>query len=133
MIEADAEAIEAVIRACVRDFYAKARRDPLLGPVFEAKISDWETHLRVIDDFWSNVVLGTKRYAAHPYLLHVSLPIEHAHIDRWLELFTESAEAILPPAAAEAALARARMMGDSFKAGLYPFTDKDGRPSRHPG
>jgi len=29
----------------VRTFYAKIRNDPLLGPVFETRIADWEPHL----------------------------------------------------------------------------------------
>jgi hemoglobin len=128
----DAEDIEAAIHACVRDFYDKARADPLLGPIFAAEITDWDTHLRVIDDFWSNVVLKTTRYAGQPYVLHVPLPIAHEHIERWLELFEESARKALAPAQAETVLARARTMGDSFKAGLFPFKDKDGKPSRHP-
>jgi hemoglobin len=126
------EAVEASIAACVRAFYAEARRDPLLGPVFEAKVDDWDLHLRVVADFWSSVLLKTARYSSHPYLVHTTLPIAPAHIDRWLELFAETAEAILPPAHAEAALARARLMGDSFRAGLFPFASPDAGPSRHP-
>lgn len=128
----DPEAIEAAIRVCVRDFYDQARADPLLGPIFSAKVADWDTHLRVIEDFWSSVLLGTTRYSSHPYGLHVPLPIDHAHIDRWLGLFAATAHATLPSTYADAALARAQMMGDSFKVGLFPFRDREGRPSRHP-
>jgi hemoglobin len=126
------EAVEASISACVRDFYAKARRDPLLGPVFAAKVDDWDLHLRVVADFWSSVLLKTTRYSSHPYLVHTTLEIAPAHIDRWLELFAETAAAILPPAHAEAALARARLMGDSFRVGLFPVAGPDAGPSRHP-
>jgi hemoglobin len=117
----DEAALEAAIAVCVQDIYAKARRDPLLGPVFEAKVDDWDVHLRVIGDFWSSVLLQTTRYTSHPYLVHTTLPIGPAHIDRWLELFAETATATLPPAHAETALARARLVGDSFRAGLFPF------------
>jgi hemoglobin len=122
---------EAAFSACVRDFYAKARQDPLLGPVFAAKVDDWDVHLRVGGDFWSSVLLNTTRYSSHPYVVHTTLQIAPAHIDRWLELFAETAEASLPPVQAEAALALARLMGDSVKAGLFPFASP-GAPPPHP-
>jgi len=132
MADAEIKAVEAAIDRCVREFYGKARQDPLLGPVFDAEIADWEVHFRVVGNFWSGVLLKTDRYSGHPYPPHVNLPIEPQHIDRWLELFTETAHATLRPPYVERALARARMMGDSFKAGLFPFLDKNGKPSRHP-
>jgi hemoglobin len=118
---------------CVRDFYGKARQDRLLGPIFNAEVFDWEKHFSVIADFWSGVLLKTERYKGHPYVKHVKLPIEPRHIEHWLELFTETVHASLPAPYAEAALAKARMMGESFKVGLFPFVDKDGKPSRQPG
>jgi hemoglobin len=36
---------EAMIERLVRTFYGKIRKDPLLGPVFETRIADWEPHL----------------------------------------------------------------------------------------
>jgi hemoglobin len=125
-------ALEAAIAICVRGFYGAARRDPMLGPVFEAAVDDWETHFRVIGDFWSSVLLKTTRYTSHPYGVHVALPIEPGHIDRWLELFAASVHKTLPAPYADIVLARARLIGDSLRAGLFPFVDKQGRPSKQP-
>ena len=36
---------EAMIERLVRGFYAKVRDDAVLGPIFEARIQDWEPHL----------------------------------------------------------------------------------------
>ena len=36
---------EAMIERLVRGFYAKVRADAVLGPIFEARIRDWEPHL----------------------------------------------------------------------------------------
>ena len=36
---------EAMIETLIRGFYARVRKDPLLAPVFESRISDWEPHL----------------------------------------------------------------------------------------
>jgi hemoglobin len=132
MTDDEKQSVETAIATCVREFYAKARQDTLLGPIFNAQVADWDVHLRVIENFWSKVLLGTDRYSGHAYVHHVNLPIEPRHIEHWLELFTETVHATLPAKYAEAALAKARMMGESFKAGIFPFLDKDGKPSRHP-
>ena len=36
---------EDVLRDLVHSFYAKVRRDAVLGPIFAARISDWDPHL----------------------------------------------------------------------------------------
>jgi hemoglobin len=123
---------QAAIRLCVEQFYAKARQDDLLGPIFNSKVVDWEVHLRVITNFWSHALLGTKDYKGSPFVHHMNLPVEIAHFTRWLELFQETTHHTLPPALAVKALAKANHMAESFKAGIFPFIDKDGKPSRHP-
>ena len=49
---------EAEIRDLVHSFYAKARADAALGPVFESQVHDWDEHLATLSDFWSAVLLG---------------------------------------------------------------------------
>jgi hemoglobin len=129
----EARDFEEAIAACVREFYAKARKDDLLGPIFNAHVVDWDTHLRVITNFWSKTLLGTDRYNGSPFVVHAKLPVELEHFDRWLGLFAQTAKAVLPPDLAEKAVAKANHMAASFKAGIFPFTGPDGRPARHPG
>ncbi len=124
--------IEAAIEACVRNFYAKGRNDDLLGPVFNSKVADWEHHLKRIQDFWSRTLLGTARYSGHPYPAHMHLPVEREHFARWMALFEETARETLEPGLAEKAIGRARHMSASFQAGIFPFKDQHGRPSRLP-
>ena len=131
--EADHAAVEEAIAACVEDFYAKARKDPLLGPVFNAAVADWDVHLRIVANFWSHALLKTGRYKGFPFPVHTQLALQPEHFPRWLELFEESANKFLPPAYAEAAIGRAQHMARSFMCGIFPFTDKDGRPARRPG
>jgi hemoglobin len=128
---ADAEA-EAAILECVRNFYGEAQRDALLGPIFAAHVHDWETHYQTVANFWSKVLLGTDRYNGMPFPLHVKLPVESEHFDRWLTLFGEAAQRDLPPDLAAKAKSKAAMMAASFKAGIFPFLDAQGRPSRLP-
>jgi hemoglobin len=125
-------ATEEQIADLVRRFYARARADDRLGPLFEAAISDWDGHMKIVQDFWSHVLLGTSRYKSHPFPAHRDLPIELDHFDRWLDLFRRSAEEALPPAAARKVIARAEHMTESFRVGLFPFRLPDGTPSRNP-
>ena len=123
---------EAAIMACVRSFYGEAQKDPQLGPVFATVVHNWEAHYQTVADFWSRALLGTDRYQGHPFPFHTKLPIEPQHFERWLALFTIATETHLPPDLAEKALAKAHHMAASFKAGIFPFTDAQGQPSRLP-
>ena len=53
---------EATIERLVRKFYADVRRDPILGPIFDDRISDWEPHLQRMCEFWSSLMLMSGRY-----------------------------------------------------------------------
>ena len=123
---------ETQIAAMVQLFYTTARADQDLGPVFKATVSDWDHHMEIVADFWSHALLGTTRYTRHPFPVHMTLPIKPEHFDRWLALFKAAADQTLPPLAADKAKARAAHMVDSFRTGLFPFIDADGKPSKLP-
>ncbi len=127
----DAEVTERQISTLVRAFYERARADDQLAPLFDAAIQDWDEHLRIVADFWSHVLLGTGRYRGSPFVPHTRLPIELGHFSRWLDLFSQTAVEVLPEPAATKAIAKARHMTESFKAGLFPWKTTDGTPSRH--
>ena len=44
---------EPAIRALVDRFYAKARRDAVIGPVFNEAVADWDEQLDNLYAFWS--------------------------------------------------------------------------------
>ncbi|MBR0567095.1 group III truncated hemoglobin [Azoarcus sp. L1K30] len=116
-----AELTEEMIAELVQVFYDRARLDDDLGPVFNNAVGDWDHHLGVVTDFWSNALLGTQRYAGHPFPVHMNLPIKREHFGQWLALFRDTAEEVLPPEAARLAIGRAEFMAKSFRAGLFPF------------
>jgi len=72
----------------VRVFYAKVRKDPDLGPIFDAAIGDWDQHLDRMTDFWSSVMLTSGRYSGNPMIKHMrQKAIRPAHFVQWLALF----------------------------------------------
>jgi hemoglobin len=109
---------EAMIERLVRGFYANARKDPLIGPIFEARVADWESHLSEISAFWSSLILRTGRYQGRPMAKHLPLPVDAQHFDRWLMLFEEAARSLCPPQAAAYFIDRARRIAQSFELGV---------------
>ena len=109
---------EAMIERLVRRFYEAVRADPLLAPVFAARIADWEPHLRRMFAFWSSVALMTGRYHGQPMAKHLPLAADGRHFDRWLELFEQTARRECPPAAAEHFIERARRVAESLEMGM---------------
>lgn len=109
---------EAMIERLVRAFYDRVRADALIGPVFAARIADWEPHLQQMFAFWSSVALSTGRYQGAPMRKHLFLPIDSRHFDRWLALFEATAAEICPPRAAEHFIVRARRIAENFEMGV---------------
>jgi hemoglobin len=109
---------EAMIETLVRAFYGRARQDPLIGPVFQSKIQDWEGHIARLCAFWSSVALGSGRYRGQPMAAHLPLPIDSPHFDRWLAIFAQTARDVCPPAAATHFLDRASRIADSLELGI---------------
>lgn len=109
---------ERLIDNLLRAFYARVRLDPLIGPIFNARIHDWEAHLVRIGDFWSAVMLRTGRYQGQPMRLHLPLPIDATHFDRWLELFETTARELCSAELAEQFVQRARTIGRSLEMGV---------------
>lgn len=83
---------ELEIARLVRDFYARVRADALLGPIFNARIDDWDSHLAKLSAFWSSILRGTARYSGAPMPAHAALPgLSSDLFERWLALFRETA------------------------------------------
>lgn len=110
---------EARIAAVVHAFYARVRRDPVLGPIFEDRVADWDEHLARLVDFWSSVLLAAGRYHGKPVLVHARIEaIDAALFRRWLALFEATAAELCPPAQAALFIDRARRIGDSLEQGI---------------
>jgi hemoglobin len=92
---------EARIAVLVDRFYDKVRVDPLLGPVFNAAVDDWDEHKRLLTAFWCTVALHARSYRGNPLAKHRPLPIEVAHFERWLSLWMETTHEVLDEAGAE--------------------------------
>lgn len=102
-------------------FYARARADPLLGPVFNDAIDDWPHHLARIKAFWSSVMLSSGRFRGSPMAAHLkhSGRITPEMFARWLALWRATAAEVFAPEEAEAIAARADRIGESLSLALF--------------
>ena len=80
----------------LRHFYADVRQDQLVGPIFNAKIKDWNHHLKIIASFWETLIGGPSTYARPMPMKHLSLGLRTEDFERWHFLWQANCRAQLP-------------------------------------
>lgn len=86
----------------VKPFYAEIRQHTVLGPIFNAHIRDWPSHLEKITDFWALQTGGASRYRGGFGAAHVGLGIGAEHFEHLLALWKfNNARQLAPPEASE--------------------------------
>lgn len=107
---------EATLRLVLEDFYARARKDDVLGSVFTAHVSNWAVHLDQVTAFWVTMLGGGvpgrgAQWRGNLNDVHAGLGVRAHQLARWLDLFAQAAQAHLPPDAAADLIRRAGTMG----------------------
>ncbi|MEC7931290.1 MAG: group III truncated hemoglobin [Pseudomonadota bacterium] len=117
---------EHEIAHLVPAFYARVRQDPLLGPIFDGAIDDWPHHLAKLQDFWSSVMLSSGRYKGQPMVAHVrhEQSLTADAFDRWLDLWRQTTDDLLEPAAAAALQEKANRIAESLQLGVRFYRDR---------
>jgi hemoglobin len=116
------EVTEATIIVLVNAFYAKVRRDPVLGPVFDNAIAPdaWPAHLQKMYAFWSSVMLTSGRYKGNPVATHQKVEgVEPPMFGNWLDLFEMTAHELFIPEIAARFERAARRIGESLKLAMF--------------
>ncbi|NYT35698.1 group III truncated hemoglobin [Allopusillimonas soli] len=121
---------EAEITTLVHQFYARVREDALIGPVFDAHVHDWDSHLATMVRFWSSVLRGSGTYRGTPMPKHVALPgLNPDMFQRWLALFHETTETLPNRPFAESAETAAQRIARSLWYGYQMSRDPERMPS----
>lgn len=110
----------------VEEFYAKVRADPVLAPIFAARIEDWGPHLARMKQFWGVILLGEGQFNGSPMTLHAAIPgIGEFHFRRWLALFDATLRELEGDAGATTLVGtRARSIADSLLTGIHIHRDR---------
>lgn len=106
------------INILVNSFYSKVRVDELLGPIFNAHISDdkWPEHLDKLTDFWETNLFGVAKFKGNPTQKHINVDknlnysIEQKHFGRWLKIWFETIDELYEGEYADKAKNSARKM-----------------------
>ena len=123
---------EAQLATLVDRFYDKVRIDPLLGPVFNPRVEDWNAHKVLMTSFWATVALRTGHYRGNPLAKHQPLPIGVVHFQRWLALWRETAAEVLDAESAELMVGYAERIGYGMRVGMSLSGHQRGRGSGIP-
>lgn len=109
------------ISKLVLSFYAKVRKDNILGPFFNNAIKDWDTHLDRLTTFWESSLFITKKlehkYYGNPLETHIKVDknnkhnITQEHFGLWLNLWFQTIDKLFIGDNANKAKTRARKMG----------------------
>jgi len=117
-VQAETGIDEPMIEMLVHRFYAHVQRDALIGPIFQARVADWPSHLQTMCRFWSSIILMSGAYRGQPMQKHFPLPIDRHHFDRWLALFKATALEVCPLPAARYFMERADRIAESLELGI---------------
>jgi len=105
----------ADIEALVDTFYAKVKRDKVIGHFFTEVVQlSWEHHMPVMYNFWEAVLFGVGGYKGNPVLKHIALhqkkALTQAHFSQWKKLFFETLDELFEGEKTESAKKKVEMM-----------------------
>lgn len=99
----------------LQTFYADVRQHAVLGPIFEAHIRDWPSHMIKIGEFWALQTGGPSRYAGGFGGAHLRLGIGPEHFEHWLGLWEFNCKRHLEPRAAQVMIELAHEFGSRLR------------------
>lgn len=108
------------IEKLVNKFYAKVRKDPTIGYIFNDVANiNWEHHLPRIADFWEAVLFRETLFDGNPLQKHIEVDekeeLQKKHFERWLELFHETLGELFEGPKADEAKMRSKNIAGVFQ------------------
>ena len=113
------------IALLVRTFYAKIRKDAVLGPIFNQIVTDWEPHLELLTDFWETQLFLKRKYFGNPVTAHqeVDDKMQHTitpeHFGLWMNLWFATIDELFKGETAYIAKNRAQKMSTMLYLKIY--------------
>lgn len=104
------------VQELVHTFYAKIRKDAILGPIFNGIITDWEEHLSLLTDFWETQLFLKRKYFGNPIVAHQEVDdkmnqgVTAEHFGIWMNYWFATIDELFDGDTAWIAKNRARQM-----------------------
>nr|WP_178338865.1 group III truncated hemoglobin [Arenibacter nanhaiticus] len=119
------------VNLLVITFYGKIRQHPILGPIFNSIIPDWESHLELLTDFWESQLLLQRKYVGNPIVAHqevdakMNQSITPEHFGLWLNEWYATIDELFEGDIAHIAKNRAQKMSTMLYMHMYQHRHKD--------
>jgi hemoglobin len=119
----------ADLELLITSFYNKIREDKEIGSFFNSTISDWESHLEKLIDFWENNLFAKKKYFGNPIEIHQKIDltfnktITPSLFGIWLNYWFETLEELFFGENVAILKQRARKMGTLLLVKIYENRD----------
>ncbi len=120
----------ADVRLLVETFYGKIRKHEILGPIFNGIISDWDSHLTLLTDFWETQLFLKRKYHGNPVTAHqeVDEKMDHTitseHFGLWLNEWFTTIDELFEGETAWIAKNRAQKMSTMLFMQIYEHRNK---------
>jgi len=102
------------IREMVELFYSRTQQDDLLGPIFQERVADWDAHYEKMTRFWSSATMRVGTYSGRPIEAHSFGGFTKVHFDRWVTMFTTTANDVFTPGDAKILTDLAKRMASTI-------------------
>lgn len=113
------------ISLLVHTFYGRIRKDQVLGPIFNAVITDWDSHLELLTDFWETQLFLKRKYNGNPVSAHQAVDdkmnhtITPEHFGLWLNIWFATLDELFEGESAWIAKNRAQKMSTMLYMQIY--------------
>lgn len=117
----------------VNTFYGKIRRHDVLGPIFNSIITDWDSHLELLTDFWETQLFLKRKYHGNPVMAHQEVDekmdgsITPEHFGQWINLWFETLDELFDGERAWIAKNRAQKMSTMLYMQIFQHREKQGK------
>lgn len=113
----------------VSTFYGAIRKDVLLGPIFNAHLSEeqWPAHMEKLTDFWVTALFGVASFKGNPVRAHRNVDknlnhaIDQVHFGTWLQLWFNTIDGLYEGELAQRAKDAARKMATNQYLAIWKY------------
>ncbi|WP_436514995.1 group III truncated hemoglobin [Ekhidna sp. To15] len=114
----------------VDSFYDQAKKDSMLGPIFNQFVDDWEPHIQKVSGFWAATIFASGTYRGNPMALHQEVDeklnhsLSQSHFNKWVEIWHETVDSMFMGSKADMAKQRASNIANIMFIKLYQAREK---------